>query len=90
MKVEPTKMAETYEFLTEKWKVYDPDNPARHYFLDVDLENDYMMERIIGSLLVKFTFLTIFIAALGLLALAAFTAEKRTKEIGVRKILGVP
>ena len=88
MKVEPTNMAETYEFLKEQWKVYDPNNPANHYFLDIDLERDYTMERIIGSLLLKFTFLTIFIAALGLLALASFTAEQRTKEIGVRKVLG--
>jgi len=81
-------MAETYDFLKEKWKVYDPNNPANHYFLDIDLERDYTMEKILGSLLIKFTFLTIFIAALGLLALASFSAEQRTKEIGVRKVLG--
>lgn len=88
MNVEPSAKKEAYTFLQDQWKIYDPNNPHYHYFLDVDLAREYQFEEIIAGLLEKFTVLTIFIACLGLLSLASFTAEQRTKEIGIRKVLG--
>ena len=57
-------------------------------FLDDDFEKLYNKEAVLGSLLGYLTLLAIFIACLGLFGLASFTAEQRTKEIGVRKTLG--
>ena len=88
MSVEPGTKKEAYTFLQDQWKIYDPNNPHYHYFLDVDLAVEYQFEEIIAGLLEKFTILTIFIACLGLLSLASFTAEQRTKEIGIRKVPG--
>lgn len=87
MSSEPGTLEETHKYLEEQWRVYDP-NPTSSYFLDVDLELDYKLEEILGDLLIKFTVLTIFIACLGLIGLASFTATQRTKEIGIRKVLG--
>ena len=70
------------------WKKINPDTPFEYSFMDKDFEHtydrDYTAARIIGC----FTGLTIFIACLGLFGLAAFTAEQRVKEIGIRKVLG--
>jgi len=70
------------------WKKINPDTPFEFSFMDKDFERtyerDYTAARIIGC----FTALTIFIACLGLFGLAAFTAEQRVKEIGIRKVLG--
>ena len=81
------ELEETHKYLEEQWRVYDL-NPASSYFLDVDLALDYQLEDVLGDLLIKFTLLTIFIACLGLIGLASFTATQRTKEIGIRKVLG--
>ncbi len=88
IRLESLDKAATVKDLEAQWKLYDPDNPTFHYFLDDDLALEYRFEQIIGSLLIKFTILTIFIACLGLLGLSSFTAEQRTKEIGIRKVLG--
>ncbi|MCB0586981.1 MAG: FtsX-like permease family protein, partial [Phaeodactylibacter sp.] len=59
-------------------------------FMDDDFNAMYDTEVRIGHIVSLFTFLAIFIACLGLLGLAAYTAERRTKEIGIRKVLGAP
>ena len=56
--------------------------------MDEDIDNLYKYEQRIGDLVRYGTFLAVFIACLGLFGLASFTAEKRTKEIGIRKVLG--
>jgi putative ABC transport system permease protein len=70
------------------WQRINPATPFEYSFMDQDFqrayEHDYRTARIIGI----FTALTIFIACLGLFGLAAFTAEQRVKEIGIRKVLG--
>jgi putative ABC transport system permease protein len=70
------------------WKKFMPDSPFEYRFLDETLENQYRTEIRISRILNTFTFLAIFLSCLGLLGLTSFMAEQRTKEIGVRKVLG--
>jgi putative ABC transport system permease protein len=65
-----------------------PGFPFEHFFLDTDFDRQYRADEQIGNVFGIFTFLGLFIACLGLLGLASFTAESRTKEIGIRKVLG--
>jgi putative ABC transport system permease protein len=70
------------------WGKFLPDLPFHYAFLDRDWANLYEKEMTTRKVYGLFSLLAIFIACLGLLALAAFTAERRTKEIGIRKVLG--
>lgn len=70
------------------WKQYSPDQPIRYTFLDEEFANMYKDVQRIGSIFTSFAVLAIIIACLGLFALSAFMAEQRSKEIGVRKVLG--
>ena len=70
------------------WNQYITDRPLHYYFLDDRLENGYRNERRYQQILAISFGLAIFIACLGLTGLAAYTAERRTKEIGIRKVLG--
>lgn len=67
---------------------FSPSWPLNYRFLDDDLDRLYRKEEKLGQIIQYFTILAIFIACLGLFGLAAFSAEKRTKEMGVRKVLG--
>lgn len=80
--------ASVVERLTEIHKKYNPDYPFEFTFLDDDFENLYNNEKVISSLAIIFTMMTIIISGLGLLGLAAYTAERRKKEVSIRKILG--
>ena len=66
----------------------NPSLPFSFSFLNEDFNRLYQLENQLGSMLSVFTFLSIFIACLGLLGLIAYTIEQRTKEIGIRKVLG--
>lgn len=70
------------------WKKYAPDAPFEYSFLDENFDATFRAEQRMGQLFVIFTSLAILIASLGLLGLAAFSAEQRTKEIGIRKVMG--
>lgn len=70
------------------WKALVADEPFYYSFLDERFEKTYEAEMKVGRILAIFAALTIFVACLGLFGLATFTAEQRTKEIGVRKVLG--
>lgn len=70
------------------WKKYAPDAPFEYSFLDANFDATFRSEQRMGQLFVIFTGLAILIACLGLLGLAAFSAEQRTKEIGIRKVMG--
>ena len=70
------------------WDEVIPDYPFDYFFLDEDFDSMYRTEERIGLLLNIFTVIAIFIACLGLFGLASFTAEQRTKEICIRKVLG--
>jgi putative ABC transport system permease protein len=70
------------------FKKYNPGSPFIYQFMDAEYARKFEAEQRIGNLASVFTSLAIFISCLGLFGLAAFVAERRTKEIGVRKILG--
>jgi putative ABC transport system permease protein len=70
------------------WKRLMPRQPFSYQFMDDRFDRVYRAEQRVGTLTLTFSVLAIFIACLGLFGLAAFTAEARTKEIGVRKVLG--
>ncbi|RFN60283.1 ABC transporter permease [Marixanthomonas ophiurae] len=70
------------------WIKRAPGQPFNYRFMDDAFEASYKEERRLGSIFIVFTCLSIFIACLGLFGLAAFNAQNRTKEIGVRKVLG--
>ena len=78
----------TLAFLQQTWNKYVDDVPFTYSFLDQDYENLYRAESRLGKVFGIFTGLAILVACLGLLALAAFLAEQRTKEIGIRKVMG--
>jgi len=69
-------------------KDIDPTLPFDYTFLDETLDSKYKAEEELSKIFSCFTLLAIFIACLGLFGLASFTAEQRTKEIGIRKALG--
>jgi putative ABC transport system permease protein len=83
-----TNLKESLAFIQSRWKALFPENPFESFFLDEDFDRQYRADEQIGSIFGIFTFLGLFIACLGLLGLASFTAESRTKEIGIRKVLG--
>ena len=74
--------------IENQWKAFSVDEPMTYSFLNERYEATYRAEQKTGRILGIFAGLTIFIACLGLFGLATFTAEQRTKEIGVRKVLG--
>jgi ABC-type antimicrobial peptide transport system permease subunit len=76
------------EYLEEQWEAFNPGRPFNYSFLDEALNELYRTEERIGTIVKYFTFLAIFLSCLGLFGLAAFAAEQRTKEIGIRKVLG--
>jgi putative ABC transport system permease protein len=70
------------------FKQYDPDSPFDYQFTDTEYAKKFANEERIGKLAGFFTILAIFISCMGLFGMASFMAEQRTKEIGVRKVLG--
>ncbi len=70
------------------WKQMAPGQPFEYRFMNKDFDATYRAETRVGSIFITFALLSILIGCLGLFGLAAFTAERRTKEIGVRKVLG--
>ncbi len=74
--------------ITKVWAQFTGSEPIDYTFMDENFDSLYRSEERIGKVLGIFSGLAIFIACLGLFALAAFTAEQRTKEIGIRKVMG--
>jgi putative ABC transport system permease protein len=70
------------------WKQMAPGQPFEYRFMNQDFDSTYRAEQRVGRIFITFALLSILIGCLGLFGLAAFTAERRTKEIGVRKVLG--
>ncbi|NIJ51809.1 ABC transporter permease [Dyadobacter arcticus] len=70
------------------WKQMAPGQPFNYRFMDEDFDNVYRSEQRIGQIFITFAVISILIGCLGLFGLSAYTAERRTKEIGVRKVLG--
>jgi putative ABC transport system permease protein len=83
--VPPTEAVATIE---NEWKNIAPDQMFQYGFLDEDFDALYRSEQRLGKLFYLFTGIAIFIASLGLFGLAAYIAEQRTKEVGIRKAMG--
>lgn len=88
IKFEGTKTQEVLQNLEQVYKKYNPQYPFTYAFLDDDFEKLYNNERVISSLALTFTVMAIIISGLGLLGLAAYTAERKRKEISIRKTMG--
>ena len=78
----------TIAAIESKWKTMIPKRPFSYYFLDEFFDKQYRSEDRFGKLFLNFAILAIFISCLGLLGLASYSTMQRTKEIGVRKVLG--
>ncbi|MEJ0055264.1 MAG: ABC transporter permease [Bacteroidota bacterium] len=88
LKIESKNYKEIIRSLNQPWESFFPGNPLDYFFLDQFYGRQYEREDRFGQVFNLFTGLAIFIAALGLFGLASFMALQRTKEIGIRKVLG--
>lgn len=88
IKMSSQNTSETMSFLQEKYAEVFPNNPFDYFFLDSFFNRQYKNERQFGNVFGFFAMLAILVASLGLFGLASFTASQRTKEIGIRKVLG--
>ncbi len=87
-RVKTDNIAKTIGLLEKKWKEFLPNSPFDYTFMDERFAAMYQAEQRVGKIFAVFATLAVFIGCLGLFGLAAFTAEQRTKEIGIRKVLG--
>ncbi len=88
VKLTPANMSKTIERIEQTWKEFSNNDPMLYFFMDNEYASLYKEEQRSSSLATAFAILTIFIAALGLFGLTSYTAEQRTKEIGIRKAMG--
>lgn len=88
VRVRPGDYASVLSRIRSQWGILAPDIPFEYHLLDQDLDNLYKSEERLGSMLAAFASLAILVACLGLFAFAAFVTEQKTKEIGIRKVLG--
>jgi len=88
VKIRPQDLTGTVAYMQNQWRELASASPFEFTFLDREFDALYRSEQRASQLLRVFAGLAIFIACLGLLGLASFTAEQRTKEIGIRKVLG--
>jgi putative ABC transport system permease protein len=88
IKINPHNIPDTLAFVERTWKGYSPEGDFSHTFLDDRLDRMYRTEEKLGKTFSIYTFIALFVACLGLFGLASFTTEQRTKEIGIRKVLG--
>lgn len=88
IKLSAADLPKTIASLEEIWAEIEPTHPMRYSFLDDSFMAQYDDQQRFGQTILYATLLTLFIALLGLFGLTAFTVERRTKEIGIRKVLG--
>ena len=88
VKISSNNIGATLSFIQDKWEEIYPDYPFEYHFLDETLRSRYQSEQVTGMIVFSFTVLALIISCLGLFGLSSYTAERKTKEIGVRKVLG--
>lgn len=88
IRTEKGKTKQAIAGMEKTFKEFNPGFPFRYYFTDDEIAKNYAAEQTVSKLSRYFAFIAIFISCLGLFGLVAFTAEQRTKEIGIRKVLG--
>ena len=88
VKIKPDNIDATIESLRKTWAVHVPNQPFEFSFLDEDWAKLYKNEKLVAKTIDIFTLLAVLVSCLGLFGLISFSARKRTKEIGIRKVLG--
>jgi putative ABC transport system permease protein len=88
IRIAPINIPKTIDLLKKTWKELMPQRPFDYFFLDDSFDSQYRAEERMGNLTLRFSLLAVFIGCLGLFGMASYTAEQRTQEIGIRKILG--
>jgi len=88
LKVSPANIRSTLASLEQSWKKFMPDRPFQYSFLDETFANQYRSEQRFNAVFLYITSVAIIIACLGLFGLTAFMVERRTREIGIRKVVG--
>ena len=87
-KISPENMNATIAYIENEWNKLEPSHPFRYRFLDEKFGEKFKQQENFGTMFLYLTILAIIISSMGLYGLASYTAEQRTKEIGVRKVLG--
>jgi putative ABC transport system permease protein len=87
-KVQGTNVASLLDAMKKRWDAFNTGEPFTYAFIDDLYNKTYFAEQKTSTILNVFALLTVFVACLGLFGLATYTAEQRTKEIGIRKVLG--
>jgi putative ABC transport system permease protein len=88
IKIRPANVAATLAALKNKWKEVAPGTPFEFYFLGDSFNRQYITEERLSQIFSYFSLLAIFIVCLGLFGMATYSVEHRTKEIGIRKVMG--
>jgi putative ABC transport system permease protein len=88
IRILPKNISETIGFIGRTWKKIVPNYPLDYFFLDASFEKMHAADKKLGEIFSAFSILAILVACMGLFGLAAYTAEQKTKEIGIRKVLG--
>lgn len=88
VKLSPENTAETIEFIARKWRELLPNTPFEYHFIDDDFNRMYHAEAQLGKAMNIFSSIAIALATLGLFGLSSFIIQQRTKEIGIRKVMG--
>ncbi len=88
IKINTANLPGTMKALAAEWEKAVPNRPFSYFFLDEDFDSQYGAEKRFGRLFIYFSALALFISSLGLLGLSAYSTLQRTREIGVRKVLG--
>ncbi|WP_154402466.1 ABC transporter permease [Mucilaginibacter endophyticus] len=88
VKLRPGDYAGAINRIRSVWKSFMPEYPFDYHFLDQQYDELYRTDQTMGKVFSVFTVLSVIVACLGLFGLAMYTAERRTKEIGIRKVLG--
>jgi putative ABC transport system permease protein len=88
IKIYSDRLEKTITFIEKKWKEASPDYPFSFFFLDEQVDRTFRAEVRLLKIFNNFSFLAILLSSLGLFGLALFTADRKTKEIGIRKVLG--
>jgi putative ABC transport system permease protein len=88
VRISPENIDQTRKNIEQTWDKFTENDPFQYFFLDEEFNNIYREEKRTGKLSLGFAILSIFIACLGLFGLTSFAAEQKTKEIGVRKVMG--
>ncbi|MBT0811284.1 ABC transporter permease [Litoribacter ruber] len=87
-KIQTNQVKDVLDFAESSWKNINAATPFAYSFVDLDFQRNYEKEQRTATIILYFTSIAIIISCIGLFGLAAFTAEQRTKEIGIRKVLG--